>query len=215
MFQLTGPHFAWFPHDTRDQGRIWLRPYWNWGFHSFANQDEAFRRANVGTIVAQAEEKRRRETAERGGIDIGPWLDGGDNELVRVYAFPAGPGSTTKVQLHCRLTYEEQKIKPFVYLVFDPYLSEQTTYSAAIFGPSDDLLNYEVLTAKLEAAASGITFVVFDISNGPQLLDILMLGRQLTLRLILSSGETIASLPFENDASFRTEYELLASRLSA
>jgi hypothetical protein len=61
-FKLTGPHFAWRPRITRDQGEIWMRPYWSWGFHDYADRDEAMRRASVGAAVLAAEEQRQDET---------------------------------------------------------------------------------------------------------------------------------------------------------
>jgi hypothetical protein len=57
-FNLTGPHFAWSPHNTRDRGRIWLQSYWSFGPHDYANRDEAVRRASIGAAVLAAEEQR-------------------------------------------------------------------------------------------------------------------------------------------------------------
>jgi hypothetical protein len=63
-FNLTGPHFAWFPHTTRDRGRIWLRSYWSWGIHDYADRDEAKRRSSVGAAALAAEEQRRAKAAD-------------------------------------------------------------------------------------------------------------------------------------------------------
>jgi hypothetical protein len=60
-FNLTGPHFAWLPHTTRDRGRVWLQSYWSLGPHDYADRDEAMRRASAGAAVVAAEEQRQRE----------------------------------------------------------------------------------------------------------------------------------------------------------
>jgi hypothetical protein len=141
-------------------------------------------------------------------------LPGKFNELSRVYNFKnlAGPGTTTSVDLRCRLSAENGRVSPFIYLIINPYLLEQTQYAAAIFGPSDKLLDYKVLTAKIEAAATGISFVVFDESDGEHILDILMLGREMTLNLVAET-EPIACIPLRNDPTFRTEYEAFKASL--
>lgn len=159
-------------------------------------------------------------------VDFGPWERLTDpsitsNELCREYNFKnlAGPSTTTHVELRCRLTVKDtpagRTVTPFVFLVFAPYLLEQTEIVTAIFGPDDDLINYKVLAAKIEAAATGINFVVFDEADGEHLLDILMLGRRLSLQLIRQSGEHLGRIPLENDHTFRTEYELFKSELLA
>ncbi len=71
------------------------------------------------------------------------------------------------------------------------------------------------MTVKIEAAATGISFVVFDEADGEHLLDILMLGRRLSLQLIRQSGEHLGRIPLENDHSFRTEYKSFKSELLA
>jgi len=154
------------------------------------------------------------------------------NELGRKYNFKnlAGPGSATRIDLRCRLDIVQvpthrslfrsspakKHVAPFVYLVVDPYLLEQTKFASAIFGPSEDLLNSKVLTAKIEAAATGVNFIVFDQSDGDHLVQMLMRGRPLTLKLLLvPTAECIANIPLYNDFSFQAEYELFKSALLA
>ena len=161
-------------------------------------------------------------------VDFGPWeiMRGKFAELNREYNFTnlGGLGTKTKIDLRCRLTLEDKpttdsysgarsqrKLVPFVYLVVDPYLLEQTKIVVAFFAPSDDLVGYKALTAKVEAGATGINFIVFDIADGEHLLDILMLGRQITLRLIVPPADSIAAVPLENDGSFRVVFEQLKS----
>jgi hypothetical protein len=165
----------------------------------------------------------------RVSVDYEPWVieTGKFTELYREYNFKnlGGPGSTTCINLKCRLAVEnadasdsrwawqKKRIVPFIYLVFDPYMLEQTKFCAAIFGPSDDLLKYKVLTAKVEAAATGVNFVVFDVSDGEHIVSMLMLGRPMILRLITQEGETFCDVPLYNDPTFRDEYKTLSERL--
>jgi len=107
---------------------------------------------------------------------------------------------------------EDRAVGPFIYLVVKPYFLEKTGYVCAIFAPSDDLLSYEILTARVEAATTGVNFIVFDIADGEKLLSVLMLGTQITLRLI-GSRDSIAFFPLENDGTFRDEFEALKSSL--
>lgn len=165
-------------------------------------------------------------------VDFTPWTTqtGEYNELGRAYHFTnlGGPGTATQVDLRVRLTIEHETVRmslfgggetkvtatPFVYLVFDPYMLEQTKFVVAIFAPSDDLASYEVLTAKVEAAATGVNFVVFDEANGEHLVGILKLGRQVTLRLMVPPEmETIAAVPLANDFAFGIAYEAFKREL--
>lgn len=155
--------------------------------------------------------KSRRE------VIYGPWERDAKkhNEIRRAYKFKnfAGPGSISNVTLRCRLTLKETVIEPFVYLVFDPYLVEQTVTGAAIFGLSDELLDSRVLPVKVEAAATGISFVLFDASDSPYLVDLLLRGCELHLNLI-TEHESIAKLPLHNDETFSVEYGSLEAALS-
>lgn len=147
------------------------------------------------------------------------------NELGRRYDFKnlGGPGTQTCVDLRCRLNIEDgptsrwswnkRGVKPFVYLVIDPYLLEQTKTCTAIFGPVDDLVNYKILTARVEAAATGVSFVVFDVSDAEHIVNMLLLGRPLSLNLITQEGESIGRIPLFNDMSFKAEYESFRSKL--
>jgi hypothetical protein len=161
-------------------------------------------------------------------VEFGPWIAhrGKFKELGREYNFKnlGGPGTTTQIDLRCRLIIKEQEAggffrsqvrrtaTPFIYLVVDPYMLEQTKFVSAIFAPSDDLISYEVLVAKVEVAATGVNFVVFDESNGGHLVSILKLGRRVTVRL-LDEAETIGLFPLENDFAFALEYEEFKSFL--
>ncbi|MGB8741420.1 MAG: hypothetical protein WCD52_14605 [Xanthobacteraceae bacterium] len=172
--------------------------------------------------------------------DFGPWepLRGKYDELNRVYDFKnlAGPGTTTKIEVRCRLTTEEAGATSFVYLVFHPHLLEQTTTVAVVFAPTGEVVKYEILTAKLKKAQGGnVCFLVFDQSDAEKLVSVLMLGKQITLRIMLNmaSFEWIKAalnehdplpyseaciapfIPLQNDPSFKTEYELLKSTLMA
>jgi hypothetical protein len=165
----------------------------------------------------------------RVSVDYEPWVIETDKftELYREYNFKnlGGTGGTIQIILRCRLSVENsdpstsrwawQKVVPFVYLVFNPYMLEQTKFCAAILGPDNDLLKYKVLTAKVEAAATSVNFVIFD--DGEHILSILLHGRPLILRLMTQEGETLCDVPLYddpfNDPSFRDEYKTLADKL--
>ena len=146
---------------------------------------------------------------------FGPWsaIRGKFTELSRKYHFKslAGLGTETKIELRCRLSVEDDgAIRPFIYLNVRPNFVEETKLVCAMFAPSDDLLGHEILLAKVEPAATGVTFIVFDIADGEKLLSVLMLGRQITLRLIdPDARDSIAIFLLENDITFRREYEAL------
>jgi hypothetical protein len=107
----------------------------------------------------------------------------------------------------------KRRVTPFIYLVIQPHLREQTQFVAAIFGPSDDLISYKVLTAKLETVDARVSFVVFDESDGEHLLEVLMLGRPMTLQLVTQQGESIGRIPLHNDLTFQTEYKSFKAAL--
>lgn len=152
--------------------------------------------------------------------DVEPWgwfSEQGVTELKRGYCFThlGGPGTKTKIELRCRLDVEnDRSIKPFIYLVVDPSILTQTKLVAVFFCPSDDPLNYPILSAKIDAATPGVNFIVFDIRDGEQLFQVLMLGKQITLRLIDQGEGLIAYVPLENDATFAMAYDELREKLS-
>ena len=170
-------------------------------------------------------------------VDVGEWraIRGSHNELDRSYEFEnlAGLGSRTVIDLRCRLVEEASSIKPFVYLVVQPHLLEQTKIVTVMFAPTGELMNYKFLSARLEKSNEGkVSFLVFDISDGGYLLNILMLGRRITLHILRDMppfewlqaalqenahlpecDASIAHVPLENDSSFRIEYEALESNL--
>jgi hypothetical protein len=208
------------------------------------------------TSVARSSENRQQEYG-RIKVNISPWtvIRGTHNkltynELNRVYDFDnlAGPGSTTKIELRCRLDVNavEQgpkslfkfsrptKVTPFVYLVIQPHLIEPTEHVMVFFAPTGEIKNYELLGAKLEKAPDGnVCFLVFDISDGEQLLSVLMRGRQITLRILQSCDlpvewlkavldengpapyieASLAHAVLENDTTFQREYEALKDAL--
>lgn len=179
-------------------------------------------------------------SSARVSAHVGPWEIIGD-ELGREYAFTnlSGPGSTTKIELRCRLVVEEEKderapkkTRPFIYLIIHTHLFEQTESVMVSFAPIEGRDPWHA--AKLETAAH-VSFLVFDISEGEHLLNVLMLGRQIILHivhgvppfqlLLMASRQeisamseipaSIAYLALENDATFRIKYESLKSALIA
>jgi hypothetical protein len=188
----------------------------------------------IGDLLEEAlkteePEETKSDTSSR--IECGEWERRTEvfNELSRTYCFHSlkGTRSVTYVELRCRLVIEDlpdggwltfrkrttrKKITPFVFLIVNPYIVEQTRFAAAIFAPTDDRINYKVLTVKIEAAANGVNFLVFDHSDGEQILGVLQLGRQITVSLFNNSGEFIR-FTLENDHSFAVEYEAFKSEL--
>jgi hypothetical protein len=165
-------------------------------------------------------------------VDFSPWETIRDKsiELSREYVFTgiASEGRQTIVELRHRFSIQEppgclpnaagcqRKFwMPFVYLVVEPYVLEQRTSGAALFGPSDDLINYKVLNTNIETSARGVNFFIFDICDGQHLSDVLMLGQQITVRAMLASGETVAYFPLENDTTFQDAYNTVRDELEA
>ena len=113
-----------------------------------------------------------------------PWnIVGG--ELIRVYSLKNLSSSRveTKVELRCRLIAEGNQVKPFVHLLVKPPFSEHSKNVASIFAPSDDIDDYKILIARVEAGYFGVTFVTYDIGDGDHLVKVLKLGREIAVQL--------------------------------
>jgi hypothetical protein len=141
------------------------------------------------------------------------------NEIGRVYEFSnlAGPGSKTRFDIRCRLTVEPDRrtIVPFIYFVIEPHILEQNGFLAAMFAPSDAMLDYKVFTLRVEPIATGANFLLTtERDDTDQCLKVLMLGRQIMLRLISEKDGQLASFPLENDSGFAAAYHKLMQMLS-
>ena len=183
--------------------------------------------------------------------NFGPWQTLRGNELVRIFDFTNlyGPGTKTKIELRCRFFVEQvvqptpklsfreltrdTRVTPFFYLIFHPSLIEQTTIVAVIFAPTGEVLDYDILGARLEKPHDGnVSFLVFDPSDADKLVTVLMLGREITLRILhrrhsfewLRAALTEDNAPdseecispfvtLPNDLSFKREYEKLKNEL--
>jgi hypothetical protein len=134
-------------------------------------------------------------------------------ELVRVYSLKSLSGSRieTKVELRCRLIAEGDQVKPFVHLLVKPPFSEHSKNVASAFAPSDDLDDYKILIARVEAADAGVNFVTYDIGDGDHLVKVLKLGREITVQLAESEANqlryVIPRLVLPNDATFSDRYD--------
>jgi hypothetical protein len=134
-------------------------------------------------------------------------------ELIRVYGFKnlGGQGTETKIELRCRLIFEGTKVRTFVHLLVKPHFEERGKSVASVFAPSDDLDGYKVLIARVETAETGINFVTFDIGDGEHLVNVLKLGREITIKLAEFESNklryVIAHLALPNDATFSDRYD--------
>jgi hypothetical protein len=134
-------------------------------------------------------------------------------ELIRVYEFKnlSGPGTETKIELRCRLIFEGSKVRNFVHLLVKPHFEEQGKSVASVFAPSDDVDSYKVLVARVEAAESGINFVTFELGDGEHLVNVLKLGRVITIKLAEFESNRLryvfAHLALPNDATFSDRYD--------
>jgi hypothetical protein len=138
--------------------------------------------------------------------------------------------------LNCTVDWIAQRtIRPFVYLVFQPYLLEGTHGVPVIIAPTGELKNYKVIAAKLEKSANApISFLVFDISDGEHVVNIIKRGKEITLIILPGQGmppfewikavfegdvppaeEVIAYFPLANDATFVTEYDVFYRKVQA
>ena len=157
-------------------------------------------------------------------VEYGPWRTAGGQhmEIRRAYVFSgmAGPSGTLTVEIRCRLELSADAgggLTPFLYFHLAPAVLTQDGELFAQFSPSstpDD----EVFLVRVEAVASNANFVLVDDFHSKDCINVLMLGRQITLRLYLdeSRQERLLSVPLENDQQFNEAYsELRRLALSA
>ena len=150
-------------------------------------------------------------------VDYSPWENvTRPDEIVRAYLFGGldGPDSRTQFEIRCNLARvgRDRHLQPAIYFAICPRLFENTGYISAMFAPSNRTLDYKILNLKIELAAtsSNLLFVAED--DMDQCLDALMLGEQLTFRLMNQDGQ-VAFFPLENDASFGAVYRELAQQI--
>src|SRR5580704_4797520 len=174
--------------------------------------DDSYDDENDGSIVENISENKPRQDPPKISVDFSSWniVRG---ELIRVYGFKhlSGPDTETKIELRCRLIFEGGKVKTLVHLLVKPHFEERGKSVASIFAPSDDLDGYKVLVARVEAAEAGINFVTFDIADGEHLVNVLKLGREITIKLAEFESNKLryvfATLALPNDATFSDRYD--------
>jgi hypothetical protein len=167
---------------------------------------------NDGSIFGNISKNEQREEKPKVSVNFSSWniVRG---ELVRVYGFKnlSGPGTETKIELRCRLIFEGNKARTFVHLLIKPHFEKRSKSVASVFAPSDDLDGYKVLIARVEAAESGINFVTFDIGDGEHLVNVLKLGREITIKLAEFESNRLryvfAHLALPNDTTFSDRYD--------
>ena len=134
-------------------------------------------------------------------------------ELVRVFAFKnlSGSGMETKIEMRCRLVFRGDKARTFVHLLVKPQFAERGKSVASVFAPSDDLDSYKVLIARVEPSDAGVNFVTFDIEDGEHLVNVLKLGREITIKLAEFKSNrlqyVLPHLALPNDATFPDRYD--------
>jgi hypothetical protein len=174
--------------------------------------DDSHDDGNDGSIVGDISQNEQRQDRPVISVDFSSWniVRG---ELIRVYGFKnlSGADTETKVELRCRLIFEGNKVRTFVHLLVKPDFAERGRSVASVFAPSDDLDGYKVLIARVEAAESGINFVAFDIGDGEHLVNVLKLGREITIKLAESESNRLryvfSHLALPNDATFSDRYD--------
>jgi hypothetical protein len=167
---------------------------------------------NDGSIFGNISKNEQKEEKPKVSVNFSSWniVRG---ELVRVYGFKnlSGPGTETKIELRCRLIFEGNKARTFVHLLIKPHFEKRSKSVASVFAPSDDLDGYKVLIARVEAAESGINFVTFDIGDGEHLVNVLKLGREITIKLAEFESNRLryvfAHLALPNDTTFSDRYD--------
>jgi hypothetical protein len=174
--------------------------------------DNSHHAVNDGSTSKDNSRNEQRQDEPKVSVDFSAWniVRG---ELIRVYAFKnlSGPGTETKIEVRCRLLIEENKVRPFVHLLVKPRFSERSKSVASVFAPSDDLDAYKVLVARVETADTGVNFVTFGTEDGESLVDVLKLGREVTIKLAEFDSNRlrylIPHLALPNDASFSDRYD--------
>jgi hypothetical protein len=174
--------------------------------------DNSHHAVNEGSTNKDISSNEQSQDEPKVSVNFGAWniVRG---ELIRVYAFRnlSGPGTETKIELRCRLLVEDNKVRPFVHLLVKPRFSEQSKGVASVFAPSDDLDAYKVLVARVETADTGINFVTFDTEDAELLVDVLKLGREVTIKLAEFDSNrlryVIPHLALPNDVTFSDRYD--------
>ena len=177
-----------------------------------ARPDDSQDDENDGSIVKNISQSKQRQDEPKISVDFSSWniVRG---ELIRVYVFRNldGPDTETKIELRCRLIFKGDKVRTFVHLLVKPHFEERGKSVASVFAPSDDLDSYKVLIARVEAAETGINFVTFDLGDGEHLVNVLKLGREITIKLAESESNQLryvfAHLALPNDATFSDRYD--------
>jgi hypothetical protein len=174
--------------------------------------DDSHDDENDGSVVENISQNEQRQDGPEVSVNFSSWniVRG---ELIRVYGFKnlSGPGTETKIELRCRLIFEGNKVRTFVHLLVKPHFEERSKSVASVFAPSDDLDGHEVLIARVEAAETGINFVTFDLGDGEHLVNVLKLGREITIKLAEFESNRLryvfAHLALPNDATFSDRYD--------
>jgi hypothetical protein len=174
--------------------------------------DNSHRAVSDGAIIKDISRNEQWQNESEVSVKFSSW-NVVRGELIRVFAFKnlSGPGTGSKIELRCRLLVDENKVRPFVHLLVKPRFSEQSKSVASVFAPSDDLDAYKVLVARVETADVGVNFVTFDTEDGELLVDVLKLGREVTIKLAESYSNrlryVIPPLVLPNDATFSDRYD--------
>jgi hypothetical protein len=145
-------------------------------------------------------------------VIFSPWIIV-RGELIRVFAFKnlSGPGTETKIEIRLRLVIEGYEARTLVHLLVKPQFAERNKNLASVFAPSDDLDGYKVLVARVEPADTGVNFVVFDMGDGEHLVNVLKLGREITIKLAEYKFNqlryALPHLALPNDSTFPDRYD--------
>jgi hypothetical protein len=140
-------------------------------------------------------------------------------ELIRVFAFKnlSGSGTETKIEIRCRLVIEGDKARTFVHLLVKPQFAERGKSVASVFAPSDDLDVYKVMIARVDPVDAGVNFVTFDIEDGEHLVNVLKLGREITIKLAEFKSNRLRyvhpHLALQNDATFSDRYDFFKASM--
>lgn len=157
--------------------------------------------------------------------EANPWAlvnNGSGEQLARFYTFIGlfGPTSKTSLRLFFRLHVTEtmgwfsakKTAQNDTSVVIIPAITQQTVFTPALFGLASDLAAYKVLTVRLDSREAGTLFT-FDQEDQNHLLNLLLLGDDLTLRLIETGAPPRFSFHLYNDPSFREAYLSYRKRL--
>ena len=174
--------------------------------------DESNDDANDDPLIENISKNEQRQYEPEVSVKFTPWNIVRD-ELTRVYGVNNlwGPGTETKIEMRCRLIVAEKKVRPFVHLLVKPCFSERSNSVACVFAPSDYLDDYKVLIANVEAPDTGVNFVTFPIEDGEHLVNVLKLGREITIKFAEFQSNRLKyvtpHLALPNDATFSDRYD--------